>query len=65
MKYLWAYGLFEMFWYLAIAVQAPLIWLLFTLWNAIEKADYSRASLICKILIVTGVLSMVVFKFTF
>jgi 4-hydroxybenzoate polyprenyltransferase len=65
MKYLWAYGLFEMFWYLAVAVQAPLIWLLFTLWNAIEKADYSRASLICKILIVTGVLSMVVFKFTF
>ena len=65
MKYLWAYGLFEMFWYLAAAVQAPLIWLLITLWNANEKAHYSRASLICKILIVTGVLSMVVFKFTF
>jgi 4-hydroxybenzoate polyprenyltransferase len=65
MKYLWSYGLYEMFWYLAVAVQLPLVWLLFTLWNALEKADYTRASLICKILIVTGVLSMVVFRFTF
>jgi 4-hydroxybenzoate polyprenyltransferase len=65
MKYLLAYSMFEMFWYLAVAVQLPLLWLLITLWRALEKSDYSRASLICKILIVTGVLSMFMFRITF
>lgn len=54
-----------LFWYILAAVQLPLAVLLAILWNAAQKSDYSRASLVCKILVITGVLSMFVFRWTY
>lgn len=65
MKYLWLFEMPGLFWYLGLAVQIPLLYMLYLLWSANDKQGYSRVSAICKVLIVTGVLSMVVFRFTF
>jgi 4-hydroxybenzoate polyprenyltransferase len=65
MKYLWQFELNGLVIYLAIGVQVPLLMLIHRLWNAREKSDYTKASLLAKICIVTGVLSMVVFRFLY
>ena len=64
-KILWMNGFTAMFWYILLAVQIPFATLLVLIWRAIQKNDYSRASRICKLLIVAGVLSMFVFRFTY
>lgn len=53
-----------MFWYLLLAVQLPLVFLLWRMWTAWEKKHYSQASLLCKLIIVNGVLSMFVYHYT-
>jgi len=63
--FIWNFNLFLLFSYLLIAVQLPLLVLLIQLYTANTKIHYSRASLMCKLIIVTGVLSMWAFKFTY
>ena len=63
-KMLWNSNLFGMFWYLIAAIHIPLITLVIIIARANEKRHYTLASVLCKILIVTGVLSMFVFRFT-
>ncbi len=65
LKYLWIYELSGLFWYLSGAVLLPWIALLALLWKAQEKKHYTYASLVCKIIIVTGLFSMFVFRWTF
>ncbi len=64
-KQLWLGAYKGMFWYILIAVQVPFTVLIIRLWRALQKSDYSKASILCKLLIVTGVLSMFVFRFTY
>ena len=64
-KYLWLGDYQSMFWYILAAVQLPFLVLLVQTWMAQEKKAYSRASLLCKVLIITGVVSMFVFRFTY
>ena len=63
--YLWNFNLHVFFSYLLVLVQLPLLILLILLYTANTKIHYTRASLICKLIIVTGVLSMWVFRFTY
>jgi 4-hydroxybenzoate polyprenyltransferase len=65
LKNLWAYELPGLFWYLSGAVLLPWIALLALLWKAQEKKQYTYASLLCKVVIVTGLFSMFVFRWTF
>jgi 4-hydroxybenzoate polyprenyltransferase len=64
-KYLWMGEYKSMFWYILAAVQLPFLALLVQTWLANDKNAYSRASLLCKVLIITGVVSMFVFRFTY
>jgi 4-hydroxybenzoate polyprenyltransferase len=52
------YKLKALFYYLLLAVQIPLVYLAFLSNQAVSKQDFSRMSLICKLIILTGVLSM-------
>ena len=63
-KYMIEYDYKILFLYVLIAVQLPLLILFFMLWKATSKDDYTRASIVCKLLIVTGVCSMLVFGLT-
>ncbi|MFN5372528.1 MAG: geranylgeranylglycerol-phosphate geranylgeranyltransferase [Bacteroidia bacterium] len=65
LKTLWITELPGLFWYLGAAVMLPMIALLVMLWRAQEKKHYSYASLLCKVVIVTGLFSMFVFRWTF
>jgi 4-hydroxybenzoate polyprenyltransferase len=65
LQYLWIYNITGLFWYLIGAVELPWLLLLGLLWKAQEKRHYSYASLLCKIVIVTGLFSMFVFRWTF
>ncbi len=65
LQYLWIYNITGLFWYLIGAVELPWLLLLGLLWKAQEKKHYSYASLFCKIVIVTGLFSMFVFRWTF
>jgi 4-hydroxybenzoate polyprenyltransferase len=65
LKNLWIYELPGLFWYLSGAVLLPWIALLILLGKAREKKHYSYASLMCKVVIVTGLFSMFVFRWTF
>jgi len=62
-QFLWTFQFQLMFWYLLIFVQIPLVYFIVKLWNAWQKDHYAFASLLCKIVIVGGVLSMFVYKF--
>jgi 4-hydroxybenzoate polyprenyltransferase len=53
------------FWYFSLAIQAPLLFLLYKIITAKVKADFSSASLWAKTIMVTGVLSMVIFYLSF
>jgi 4-hydroxybenzoate polyprenyltransferase len=64
-KQLWLNGFTSMFWYILFAVQIPFLVLIFQIWRALQKHDYTLASRVCKLVIVTGVLSMFVFRFTY
>lgn len=54
------YKLKVLFYYLLVFVQIPLIYLFFLANNARQKADFSKMSLICKLIILSGVISMIV-----
>jgi 4-hydroxybenzoate polyprenyltransferase len=62
-QYLWLNSIHIIFWYFSIFVQIPLVLLVVKLYSAWTKSQYSFASLLCKIIIVTGVLSMFVYRF--
>jgi len=64
-KQLWLNGFASMFWYILFAVQIPFLVLIIQIWRALQKRDYTLASRVCKLVIVTGVLSMFVFRFTY
>jgi 4-hydroxybenzoate polyprenyltransferase len=53
-----------LFYYLIFAVQIPLIYLAMLTLNASSKKDFSRMSLMCKVIIITGVFSMPLFWLT-
>jgi 4-hydroxybenzoate polyprenyltransferase len=63
-RYLYIFDYQALFYYTLIAVQLPFVVMFLMLWRANTKDDYSRVSLICKLLIVTGVISMIVFGMT-
>lgn len=63
LKYLWQFELNVMVIYLLVAVQLPIVLLILRLWSAQEKSHYTMASLLAKVIIVTGVLSMFVYRF--
>lgn len=46
------------FWYLAATVQIPAFYLLFGILRARQKQDYSFLSILCKLIMIAGVLSM-------
>ncbi|HXC04736.1 MAG TPA: geranylgeranylglycerol-phosphate geranylgeranyltransferase [Bacteroidia bacterium] len=46
------------FWYFTVAIQLPLILLLYVLFKARDSSDFYRASRMCKLLMLAGVLSM-------
>lgn len=62
-QYIWKWDLTIFFYFTIFAVQAPLLYILYILWNAYDKFSYSRASVVCKIIILTGVISMFIFRF--
>ena len=53
-----AFGLNFLFWYIAIAVVMPFIYLVYTTIMAKEKEDYTFMSRVTKFLMLAGVLSM-------
>ena len=62
-QYIWKWDLTILFYFTIFAVQAPLFYILYILWNAYDKYSYSKASVVCKIIITTGVISMFIFRF--
>jgi len=46
------------FWYFLVAVQVPTIYLLIKLFAAKEKSDFHLLSILCKIIMLAGILSM-------
>jgi 4-hydroxybenzoate polyprenyltransferase len=62
-QFIWKWNLIILFYFTLIAVQGPLIYILYILWNSYDKFSYGRASLVCKIIISTGVISMFIFRF--
>jgi len=46
------------FWYFMVAVQLPALYLLYSLVKAKVKSDYHFLSLLCKLIMVAGILSM-------
>jgi hypothetical protein len=46
------------FWYMMVAVQIPSAYLLFLLSKASDKSDYHGLSILCKIIMFAGILSM-------
>ena len=64
-KLLWYSDFSGLFWYLIVAVIIPLILIIIMVARANQKQHYSFASTVCKLLIITGIISMFVFRFTF
>lgn len=62
-QYIWKWELTILFYFTILAVQAPLFYILYILWTAYDKYSYSKASVLCKIIITTGVISMFIFRF--
>lgn len=58
-------GLVELFWYLAVAVQLPALFLIFTVFRAEKKQQLHFASVLSKLIMLTGILSMIFISFTF
>jgi len=53
------------FWYFLFLVQLPVIYLIYTLLRAKDKSDYSFASTLTKLVMLTGILSMQVISLSF
>lgn len=64
-QYIFREGLYLYFWYITFAIQFPTVALGIMIWRSKEKADYSMCSNISKIIIVSGVLSMFIFRYSF
>jgi 4-hydroxybenzoate polyprenyltransferase len=64
-KLLWTSDFSGLFWYLLVAVIIPLILIIISIARANQKQHYTFASTLCKLLIVSGIISMFVFRFTF
>lgn len=64
-KLLWTSDFSGLFWYLLVAVIIPLILIIIWVSRANQKQHYTFASTLCKLLIVSGIISMFVFRFTF
>jgi 4-hydroxybenzoate polyprenyltransferase len=62
-QYLWLNTFKTLFWYFSVCVQIPLVILVVKLFNAFTKNHYAFASLLCKLIIVSGVLSMFIYRF--
>jgi len=62
-QYIWKLDFTVLFYFTLIVVQVPLFYLLYILWNSYDKFSYHKASLLCKIIITTGVISMFIFRF--
>jgi 4-hydroxybenzoate polyprenyltransferase len=65
MRYLWQQEMNALFWYVTAGLMIPWFILGIMLWNAQDKKAYGRASLVCKLIMVSGLLSMFVFKWSF
>jgi 4-hydroxybenzoate polyprenyltransferase len=65
MRYLWQVNMSILFWYVAAGLMLPWIFLGILLWNAQDKQAYARASLVCKLIMISGLISMFVFKWSF
>jgi 4-hydroxybenzoate polyprenyltransferase len=63
-EYLFQARMNFLFWYVLISTQLPLIFLAYIVWKAAQKSDYTKASLVCKLIIVSGVLSMFMFRYS-
>lgn len=59
LNFMWA------FWYFLVLVQLPVIYLFVTLLKAKSKDDYHHASMITKVIMLTGLLSMQVISLNF
>lgn len=53
------------FGYVVLFVQLPLIWLAISTLRSGQKSDFSKNSKLSKLIMLTGILSMLVFHFTF
>jgi len=62
-QFIWNLDLTILFYFTLIAVQCPLLYTLYLLWNSYDKYSYHKASILCKIIITTGVISMFIFRF--
>lgn len=51
--------------YVLIFIQAPLIWLAVSTLRSNQKSDFSKNSKLSKLIMLTGILSMLVFHFSF
>lgn len=63
LEMLWQAEWFLLFWFTLISVLFPMLALAYLVWKAAEKSDYSRASLVCKLIIVSGVLALFIFRY--
>lgn len=52
------------FWYFMLALQLPFFFLIYNLIKAKDKSDYAKISLVTKIIMVLGVLSMLIFYYS-
>ena len=59
LHYMWA------FWYFLVAVQAPVIWLVSVIWRARQKEEFHFASMLTKVILLTGILSMQILSLNF
>ena len=64
-RYIYEEGMDLYFWYITIAIQIPLLALGVFIWRSKEKTDYTQCSLITKFIIVSGVISMFIFRYSF
>jgi len=53
-----------LFWYILLMTELPLLVMVYLVWKANEKKEYTLASLVCKVCIVAGVISMFLFRYT-
>jgi len=63
--YLFTHGFSDVAWYLLIAVQSLLMYMLYLLFNAKTKSEYSFISNTAKIIMAAGILSMQLFCVSF
>lgn len=63
-QYLFKSQYYLVFGYTLLCVQLPFLLLLLKLWKSREAEDYAKASLYCKLIIVSGVVSMLMFRLT-